>query len=198
MGEGFEIDGPLIQEGLQSLSRVPGRMEPIPNDLGLTVIVDYSHKPEALRFALQALREYGEGRILTVFGCGGDRDRQKRPLMGKISGSLSDLTVITSDNPRSEDPLAIIRAVEEGLKGEGIPFFPPEELPSLPPLPAYTVVPDRREAICLAVRLARTGDRVLIAGKGHETYQIWGDQTLHFDDREEARKALEARYVQHR
>jgi UDP-N-acetylmuramoyl-L-alanyl-D-glutamate--2,6-diaminopimelate ligase len=198
VADGFEVESRLIQEGLQSLARVPGRMEPIPNALGLTVIVDYSHKPEALRFALEALREYGKGKIVTVFGCGGDRDRKKRPLMGKISGTLSDLTVITSDNPRSEDPLAIIRSIEEGLKEEGISFIPPEAMEALPPFSAYTVVPDRREAIALAVRLARPGDRVLIAGKGHENYQIIGDKILPFDDREEARKVLEARRVQHR
>lgn len=197
VGEGFFLEGGIIQEGIKNLSLVPGRMEPVPNKKGLTVLVDYSHKPGALRFALSSLKGYGQGKILTVFGCGGERDKGKRPLMGRIAGELSDLTVITSDNPRSEDPEKIMEAIEQGLKDQGISFLDREELKEIPKSQNYTMVPDRREAIALAIRLARPGDKILIAGKGHETYQILGSTIIDFDDRVEARKALEALDVQH-
>lgn len=190
VGEGISLEGEIIQKGIESLTCVPGRMESIPNEKGLTVLVDYSHKPEALRFALSSLKEYGTGKILTVFGCGGDRDQQKRPLMGGIAGELSQLTIITSDNPRSEDPKKIILEIEQGLKDQGLPFFEPQGLQKKPSSSGYTVVPDRREAIRLAISLGQPGDVILIAGKGHETYQIVGSRILAFDDREEARKAL--------
>ncbi|MEW6186811.1 MAG: cyanophycin synthetase, partial [Thermodesulfobacteriota bacterium] len=136
-------------------------------------------------------------KILPVFGWGGDRDRKTRPLMGKISGERSHLTVITSDNPRSEDPMEIIGDIEKGLKEMGTTYVRPAALRKLTERSTYTIVPDRREAIALAVGLARPGDMVLIAGKGHETYQILGATTIAFDDREEARKALERIDVQH-
>jgi UDP-N-acetylmuramoyl-L-alanyl-D-glutamate--2,6-diaminopimelate ligase len=197
VGDGFNLEGSIIQEGIKSLALVPGRMEPVPNNKGLIVLVDYSHKPEALRFALSSLKEYGQGKILTVFGCGGERDPGKRPLMGRIAGELSHLTVITSDNPRSEDPEKIMEAIEQGLKDQGISFQDRKGLKEIPRSPSYTLVPDRREAISLAVCLARPGDMILIAGKGHETYQILGSTIIDFDDRVEARKALEALDVQH-
>jgi UDP-N-acetylmuramoyl-L-alanyl-D-glutamate--2,6-diaminopimelate ligase len=197
VGEGFLLEGGIIQKGVQALTLVPGRMEPVPNNKGLIILVDYSHKPGALRFALSSLKEYGQGKILTVFGCGGERDKGKRPLMGRIAGELSHLTVITSDNPRSEDPVQIMKAIEQGLKEQGVCFLDRDELKEIPKSPGYTMVPDRREAIALAVRLACPGDTILIAGKGHETYQIIGSTIIDFDDREEARKALEAMDVQH-
>lgn len=197
VGEGLHLKGETIQKGIESLARVPGRMEPVPNEKGLTVLVDYSHKPEALRFALMSLKEYGRGRIITVFGCGGDRDPYKRPLMGRIAGGLSRLTVVTSDNPRSEDPLKIIEDIESGLQELGLPCLEGKALKQIPESPGYTIVPDRREAIALAVRLARPGDIILIAGKGHETYQLLGSKILDFDDRQEARKALDTIDVQH-
>jgi UDP-N-acetylmuramoyl-L-alanyl-D-glutamate--2,6-diaminopimelate ligase len=197
VGEGFLLEGEIIQKGIESLTLVPGRMEPVPNKEGLTILVDYSHKPGALRLALSSLRGYGQGRILTVFGCGGERDKGKRPLMGRIAGELSHLTVITSDNPRSEDPLVIMKAIEQGLKEQGVPFLNPEKLKEIPDSPGYTMISDRKEAITLAVRLACHGDTILIAGKGHETYQILGSTIIDFDDREEVRKALGARIVQH-
>jgi UDP-N-acetylmuramoyl-L-alanyl-D-glutamate--2,6-diaminopimelate ligase len=197
VGEGFLLDGQIIREGIESLTVIPGRMEPVPNKKGFTLLVDYSHKPGALRFALTSLKAHGSGKILTVFGCGGDRDQQKRPLMGRISGELSHLTIITSDNPRSEDPDTIICAIELGLKEQGLGYLNRKGLKEAPNTPGYTIVPDRREAIALAVSLAKPGDVILITGKGHETYQILGDKTIHFDDREEARKALEADVVQH-
>ncbi len=192
VGEGFLLESGIIQKGIEALTLVPGRMEPVPNKQGLTILVDYSHKPEALRFALSSLREYGPGKILTVFGCGGERDQGKRPLMGRIAGELSHLTVITSDNPRSEDPSRIMEGIERGLKELGIGFLDRNELKKIPKTPAYTMVPDRREAIALAIRLARPGDKVLIAGKGHETYQLLGSIKIEFDDRVEVRRVLEA------
>lgn len=197
VGAGFLLEGEIIRKGIESLGRIPGRMEPVPNKKGLTILVDYSHKPEALRFALLSLKEYGGGRIITVFGCGGDRDQSKRPLMGRIAGELSRLTVVTSDNPRSEDPDKIIRDIEGGLIAQGVPHLDRKELNQIPRSPGYTVIPDRRKAIFLAVSLARPGDIILIAGKGHETYQILGSKVVDFDDREEARKALEGLDVQH-
>jgi UDP-N-acetylmuramoyl-L-alanyl-D-glutamate--2,6-diaminopimelate ligase len=197
VGEGFLLKGNIIQKGIESLTIVPGRMEPVPNKKGLTILVDYSHKPEALRFALSALNGYGEGKILTVFGCGGDRDQQKRPIMGRIAGQLSHLTIITSDNPRSEDPEKIILDIEQGLKEQGVTFLDRKDLKEIPESPGYTIVPDRREAIALAVNLGLSGHKVLIAGKGHETYQLLGSKTVDFDDREEVRKAIEAKDVQH-
>jgi UDP-N-acetylmuramoyl-L-alanyl-D-glutamate--2,6-diaminopimelate ligase len=191
VGDGVLLKGETIQKGIESLPCVPGRMEAVPNKKGLTVLVDYSHKPEALRFALSSLKEYGRGRIITVFGCGGDRDQDKRPIMGRIAGELSHLSLVTSDNPRSEDPDKIIQDIEKGLIAGGIPFLDRKNLKQIPQSPAYTLIPDRREAIALAIGLARKGDIVLIAGKGHETYQIVGSKILDFDDREEARKALE-------
>jgi UDP-N-acetylmuramoyl-L-alanyl-D-glutamate--2,6-diaminopimelate ligase len=119
------------------------------------------------------MREFSKGRIITVFGCGGDRDRGKRPIMGKISTELSDFTIITSDNPRGEDPEAIIREIEKGAVGKN-----------------YMKIPDRQEAIKAALSIAKKGDAVLIAGKGHETYQIIGDKKIHFDDREIAKEFL--------
>jgi UDP-N-acetylmuramoyl-L-alanyl-D-glutamate--2,6-diaminopimelate ligase len=141
-----------------------------------TVLVDYSHKPDALEQALSAARELvGDGgRLAVVFGCGGDRDAAKRPLMGEVAARLADRVVITSDNPRSEDPLAIIAAVEAGV----------------PPGSPAVVEPDRRRAIEAAVAAAGPGDVVLIAGKGHETTQTAGDRTVPFDDRVEAQAAL--------
>jgi len=192
VGEGFKLAGQTIQKGIEALASVPGRMEPVPNNLGLTILVDYSHTPEALRSALLSIKRHGQGKILTVFGCGGDRDPHKRPLMGKVAGELSDLTVVTSDNPRTENPLTIITQIEEGLKNLPLPVFNGEPLREIPDSPGYVLKPDRREAIALAISLAQTGDVVLIAGKGHETYQLLGRETIHFDDREETRKALEA------
>jgi UDP-N-acetylmuramoyl-L-alanyl-D-glutamate--2,6-diaminopimelate ligase len=155
---------------LERFPGVPGRMESIPNDSGIFVLVDYAHKPEALEKVLLAI----QGRpIITVFGCGGDRDRTKRPVMGEIASRLSHHVVLTSDNPRTEDPDAILREIEAGITGQ-----------------SHQVIPDRREAIRTAIRRAKPGEVVLIAGKGHEDYQIIGTEKRHFDDREEARAAL--------
>jgi UDP-N-acetylmuramoyl-L-alanyl-D-glutamate--2,6-diaminopimelate ligase len=148
--------------------------------------VDYAHTSDALERVLLALRGLSKGRIITVFGCGGDRDKTKRPRMGEISGRYSDLTIITSDNPRSEDPLAIIAEIEEGIKGLGMQRSRGDSERG------YLVVPDRREAIVTGIQLSKKGDVLLIAGKGHENYQIIGERRTHFDDREEVVKALKA------
>ncbi|HVR99136.1 MAG TPA: UDP-N-acetylmuramoyl-L-alanyl-D-glutamate--2,6-diaminopimelate ligase [Thermoanaerobaculia bacterium] len=160
---------------------VPGRLEPIDRGQPFPVYVDYAHTDAALEAALRSVREVvGGGKVAVVFGCGGDRDRGKRPLMGRIAGELADLPIITSDNPRSEDPNAILTAVEEGLKASGNA--------------GYKLVPDRREAIRLAVDSAGPGWAVLVAGKGHEREQIIGDKRLPFSDIEEIGRALEERF----
>jgi UDP-N-acetylmuramoyl-L-alanyl-D-glutamate--2,6-diaminopimelate ligase len=174
MAEGFPVD--RTARALENAKPVPGRFEHIDIGQDFTVVVDYAHTPDGLENVLRAARSLTRGRVITVFGCGGDRDTAKRGLMGTVAGRLADFTVITSDNPRSEDPLAIIRAVEAGIKTAG------QE--------RYAVQPDRREAVRQALNLAGAGDMVVIAGKGHENYQIIGDQKLPFDDREVAREIL--------
>ncbi|NPV26572.1 MAG: UDP-N-acetylmuramoyl-L-alanyl-D-glutamate--2,6-diaminopimelate ligase [Firmicutes bacterium] len=164
-----------IQTALQAVTGVPGRFELIDCGQEFTVIVDYAHTPDGLENILQTAREITSGRVLTVFGCGGDRDRTKRPLMGEVAGRYSDFTVITSDNPRTEDPLKIIEDIIPGMAKVS---------------DQYEVIPDRRAAIAAALQKARPGDLVVIAGKGHETYQIIGNQVFPFDDREVAREIL--------
>lgn len=171
-----------IARGIADCRTVSGRFEQVMPDNpqpGYTVIVDYAHTDDALRNVLQTAREVaGTGRVITVFGCGGDRDRTKRAPMGEVAASLSDVAIVTSDNPRTEDPEAIIEDIEEGLKKTGRP---------------YVKLTDRREAIFHAIEEAGEGDVVLIAGKGHETYQIIGQHRTHFDDHEVAREAMAGR-----
>ncbi len=177
LGFGLEAAG----RGVAGCSLVRGRFEQVrveeTRQPDFTVIVDYAHTDDALKNVLQTAREVAlpSGRVITVFGCGGDRDRTKRAPMGEIAARLSDIAIVTSDNPRSEDPLAIIEDIEVGLKRTER---------------HYLKLPDRREAIFRAIEEARSGDVVLIAGKGHETYQILGDRTIHFDDSEVAREAM--------
>jgi UDP-N-acetylmuramyl-tripeptide synthetase len=176
LAQALQISDQNISKGLMDLNGVPGRLERVPNSKGVHVWVDYAHKPDALEKVLATLRKVrGTGRLITVVGCGGDRDRQKRPVMGRIAVEGSDRVFITSDNPRTEDPLAIIQEILKGIPSGA---------------PSVTVEPDRRMAIQLAIGEAQTGDLVLIAGKGHETYQILGTQKVHFDDREIAAEAL--------
>lgn len=165
-----------IVQGLAAAEPAPGRLERVEAGQDFLVLVDYCHTPDAVAQVLKEARRLAQGRVLCVIGCGGDRDPSKRATMGAAATELADWTVITSDNPRSEDPAAIIRAIAEGAR-EG----------------RYETVEDRREAIRRAVDLAQAGDVVLIGGKGHEDYQILGDRTIHFDDREEAREAVLAR-----
>jgi UDP-N-acetylmuramoyl-L-alanyl-D-glutamate--2,6-diaminopimelate ligase len=166
------IEDEAIARGLESVRGVPGRFESVSEGQPFEVIVDYSHKPDALESVLLTARELASGRVICVFGCGGDRDRGKRPLMGRIASELADVAILTSDNPRSEDPLAIIDEVLAGVSGE------------------IEVEPDRAAAIERAISCAGDGDVVLIAGKGHEQGQEFADRTIPFDDREVARDAL--------
>lgn len=166
-----------IKMALEKVEGVPGRFELVNKGQQFAVIVDYAHTPDGLKNILSTAREFTRGRLITVFGCGGDRDRTKRPLMGEIGTSMSDLAVITSDNPRTEDPEKIIEDILEGVTGVGNAD--------------YTVIQDRRSAIAHAIKSARPGDVVVIAGKGHETYQEINGQRFHFDDREEASIILE-------
>jgi UDP-N-acetylmuramoyl-L-alanyl-D-glutamate--2,6-diaminopimelate ligase len=170
-----------IERGVAALEAVPGRFQIVsaPDD-ELTVVVDYAHTDDALRNLLETSRPLASGRLITVFGCGGDRDRTKRPLMGAVAGRLSDLVVITSDNPRSEDPARIIEEIQLGIAADTRRDNGPRVL---------TIV-DRREAISRAIGVARPGDLVLVAGKGHEKYQIIGSQVVPFDDVSVAREAL--------
>jgi UDP-N-acetylmuramyl-tripeptide synthetase len=182
-----------VAEGLKRVSSVPGRLERISDNTGRMVFVDYAHTPHALENALSALYGITPGRIICVFGCGGDRDTDKRPKMGHIAAKGSDLAIVTSDNPRSEAPLAIINQILPGVKKDGSREYHTTELPSKFNEKGYVIEPDRRQAIRLAVKTAQPGDSVLIAGKGHENYQIIGKRTLSFDDREEAQQALRDR-----
>ncbi len=174
--------------GAAACINIPGRLERVPDPSGgRHVFVDYSHTPDALENVLDILRELRTGRVITVFGCGGDRDRGKRPLMGRAVGERSDIAIVTSDNPRTEDPLAILRDIEPGVRDAGLA---PATKGDGAKTGEYVVIPDRREAIRLAVNLAQEGDALLIAGKGHEDYIIYGTAKQHFDDREEATRAL--------
>jgi UDP-N-acetylmuramoyl-L-alanyl-D-glutamate--2,6-diaminopimelate ligase len=175
LSEGMEPE--FLQKVLASATGVPGRFQLVDHGQEFAVVVDYAHTPDGLENVLRTARELTHGQVITVFGCGGDRDHGKRPLMGKIAGELADLAILTSDNPRSEDPLEIIRQIEAGI--------------SAVPDARYEAVSDRREAIGRALDCARPGDFVVIAGKGHETYQIIGDQVLEFDDYQVARELLD-------
>ncbi len=188
---GLGLTPEAVAQGIGALKGVPGRLERFGPPAGPGVFVDYAHTPAAISQALGALQQLDFHRIITVFGCGGDRDRKKRPLMGQAAAAGSQLVVVTSDNPRSEEPLAIIQEIEPGIKAAGLAKI--TEAAAKQGKPGYLVVPDRREAIRLAVSLARPGDAVLVAGKGHENYQIWGSERRHFDDREEVAEALKDR-----
>ncbi|MGZ4462575.1 MAG: UDP-N-acetylmuramoyl-L-alanyl-D-glutamate--2,6-diaminopimelate ligase [Gaiellaceae bacterium] len=168
------IEDGAVSAGIEALAGVPGRLEPVEEGQPFLVLVDYAHTPDGLARVLGAARELGQGRLICVFGCGGDRDRDKRPLMGEIASSLADLAVVTSDNPRSEDPRAIIAEIVAG---------------AVAPL---EVEPDRRKAVTAAIEAAREGDVVVIAGKGHELGQEIAGEKLPFDDRVVAREALRA------
>lgn len=170
---GFDLDA--VVKGLSTCVGAPGRFERVPHDGDFAVVVDYAHTDDALLNTLQTARELTSGKIITVFGCGGDRDRSKRVPMGEAAGEFSDRVIITSDNPRNEDPLKIISEIEVGVKAK---------------TEDYEVISDRREAIHRAVAIASTDDVVIIAGKGHENYQIIGSDKFHFDDREVATEAL--------
>jgi UDP-N-acetylmuramoylalanyl-D-glutamate--2,6-diaminopimelate ligase (EC 6.3.2.13) len=164
---GVPVDA--IREGLMKV-QVPGRAEVVPTPgKDFTVMIDYAHTPDSLENILSTVKEFARGRVISVFGCGGDRDRTKRPLMGEVSGRIADFTIITSDNPRTEEPSRILKDIEEGIKKTN---------------GRYVVIEDRTEAIRYAMKNARSGDIIVLAGKGHETYQIFKDKTIHYDERE--------------
>ena len=195
VGLGLGMDPEAVQHGLESLDGVPGRLERVgKGGSGPAVFVDYSHTDDALTQVLAALRPLAKGRLICVFGAGGDRDSGKRPLMGRAVAQGADLAVITSDNPRTEDPMAIISQVEGGVRETGW-----EKLKAIggDACGGYLVQPDRARAIALAVAEAQPEDVVLIAGKGHEDYQIIGTTKRHFDDRQQAAAALTARHSGH-
>ncbi len=210
-GFALGLDAESVAKGISQLKVVPGRVEKVDNQLGITILVDYAHTPDALEKVLSAVRPLTQGKLIAVFGCGGDRDRGKRPVMGEIAARLSDLVVVTSDNPRSEDPLAILSEIEAGVARTGMKKFRVSGLGSrvsghgtqdtrresrdarAETESGYCMEADRRAAIRTALLWARPGDLVLIAGKGHEDYQILGANKIHFDDREVAREAMVAR-----
>ncbi|MGQ9678566.1 MAG: UDP-N-acetylmuramoyl-L-alanyl-D-glutamate--2,6-diaminopimelate ligase [bacterium] len=175
VGKAMGWDPNVIAEAMSKFDYVPGRMEMLTNSRGLSVFVDYAHTPDALQRVLETAREWTSGKVVVVFGCGGDRDRRKRPVMGKVAAQMANVVVVTSDNPRSEDPNQIIAEILQGTGGTGSTVM---------------VEVDRREAIRRALKLAQKGDTVIIAGKGHEDYQIIGDERVYFDDREVALSIL--------
>lgn len=177
IGASIALDIPIevIKTALSKLKGVPGRIQSIKNNKNLTVIVDYAHTPDGLENILGAVRGFTKGNVITVFGCGGDRDKTKRPIMGEIAGKMSNFCVITSDNPRTENPSVILNEVEVGIKHTNT---------------NYIKIVDRREAIKYAINMATPEDAVVIAGKGHENYQIFANKTIHFDDAEVAMEVL--------
>jgi UDP-N-acetylmuramoyl-L-alanyl-D-glutamate--2,6-diaminopimelate ligase len=189
------LEPEAIARGIAGLKSVPGRLEKIDNPHDFSVLVDYAHTPDALERALGLLKPLTQGKLIAVFGCGGDRDRGKRPLMGEAAARLGDLVVLTSDNPRTENPLEIIEDVEAGVNETDLKKFDVKNSKFKIQNPkferGYFVEPDRRAAIRLSLGLARPGDLVLIAGKGHEDYQILGSTKIHFDDRKVAKEELE-------
>jgi len=173
-GYAIGLDDDAIKRGLESLAGVPGRLERVANDRGLHIFVDYAHTPDALKKTLETLNHVKPGRLIVVFGCGGERDRAKRPVMGRIASELADMVIVTSDNPRGEEPVAIIEEIKEGLSS-ATPF---------------STLENRKEAIAEGLRLAHEGDTVLIAGKGHEDYQIIKGVKYRFSDREAIEECL--------
>jgi UDP-N-acetylmuramoyl-L-alanyl-D-glutamate--2,6-diaminopimelate ligase len=182
------LDRDAIVVGLARLAGVPGRLQRVPNARGVLCLVDYSHTPDALERAIAAVRPLTSGRVVVVFGCGGDRDRSKRPLMGEIVARDADLAIVTSDNPRTEEPGSIVDMIVDGVRRAGSPELDVASLAAASR--GYHREVDRRTAIQRAAAACRAGDVLLIAGKGHEDYQILGTTKIHFDDREEASAAL--------
>lgn len=178
-----------VAAGIAATGRIPGRLEPIPNARGLHLFVDYAHTPDGMDRVLSTLRGLTQGRLITVFGCGGNRDRGKRPTMGRVAALRSDVVVVTSDNPRDEDPALILADIVSGLKSEGLVEA---HGPAAWREGFFRVEADRKAAISLALSLAEPGDTVAIVGKGHEDVQIIGDRRLPFDDRQAVRDALAA------
>ena len=169
------LDKDAVRNAVATLQGVPGRIQSVPNDRGFNIFVDYAHSPDGLTNIISSVREFTTGRVITLFGCGGDRDKTKRPIMGRIAAELSDYCILTSDNPRTEDPHTIISEIEAGTRETATP---------------YEINENRREAIFAAIAKLNPGDSLIIAGKGHEDYQIIGTETFHFSDHEIATEAL--------
>ena len=174
-GLSYGVAPEVIAQGIGNLRAVPGRFERVDEGQPFVVVVDYAHTDDALRNVIAVARGLNPKRVITLFGCGGDRDRAKRPLMGQAAAEASDFVVLTSDNPRSEDPLTIMNDALVGIRRTDV---------------AHVVEPDRAAAIARALKEAREGDIVILAGKGHETYQVLKDKTIDFDDRKVAREVL--------
>ncbi len=190
-GVSLGLSPETISRGLAAMKAVPGRMEKVEAGQPFSVIVDYAHTEDSLAKLLDAVRGITTGRVLTLFGCGGDRDRAKRPAMGAVAVEKSDCVIVTTDNPRTEDPRAIINEIESGMNASGTRVASPSEARRARDAKTpYLIIPDRAEAISAAILLAGPGDVVVLAGKGHEHYQIIGDTRRHFDDREVAREAI--------
>jgi UDP-N-acetylmuramoyl-L-alanyl-D-glutamate--2,6-diaminopimelate ligase len=189
-GVALDLGRRPLREAIQEAHGAPGRLERIDHPNGVLVLVDYAHTPDALERVLSTLRTLTDRRLMVLFGCGGDRDAGKRPLMGQVAARRADVVIVTSDNPRSESPQSILQQIEQGVVKEQISRVPESELSDC--LRGYLNHEDRRSAIDLIIAAARPGDTVLIAGKGHETVQIIGDQRHPFDDRVEARRAIAA------
>lgn len=185
----LKIQSKLIKQGLESCMSVPGRLEKVENTIDRHIFVDYAHTPDALESILTTLEQRAPKRLITVFGCGGDRDSSKRPLMGEIAARLSDISIVTSDNPRTENPDAIIKDILKGM--QDYEQISEQDLTNTPFKKGYLVETEREQALETAVRLSKPGDIIVAAGKGHETYQITNNGTIHFDDREVLRSAAE-------
>ena len=188
------VDLPLIERGLAEAPQVPGRLEPVENDRGAFILVDYAHTADALKNVLTALRELDPPRLITLFGCGGDRDRGKRPQMGEVAARFSDIVILTSDNPRTEDPEAILEEIRIGIKPSIMSEISQSEARMVGRKGFFSIV-DRREAINYAVSLLVPGDVLLVAGKGHEDYQIIGNRRVDFKDKDEIILAMSGREV---
>jgi UDP-N-acetylmuramoyl-L-alanyl-D-glutamate--2,6-diaminopimelate ligase len=190
IGTALGFSAEAIRRGIKNMKAVPGRMEKVDEGQPYGVVVDYAHTEDALGRLLEAAREIASARVITVFGCGGDRDRTKRPKMGAAAIRGSDVVIVTSDNPRTEDPLSIIGEVERGMtEGMRMPWPDASGNPVRGRTPYY-VIPDRQGAVAVAIGMAKPGDVVVLAGKGHEDYQIIGNAKIHYDDREAARKEI--------
>jgi UDP-N-acetylmuramoyl-L-alanyl-D-glutamate--2,6-diaminopimelate ligase len=191
IGTALGVSAEMIARGIRNMKAVPGRMEKVDEGQPFGVVVDYAHTEDAIVRLLESVREVAAKRIITVFGCGGDRDRTKRPAMGAAAITGSDIVIVTSDNPRTEDPLSIIRDIEQGLRERGVKTSAQDAGRQVAPgKKPYIVIPGRHEAVAVAIGLARPGDVVVLAGKGHEDYQIIGETKMRFDDREVAREEI--------
>lgn len=176
VGAGVSADD--IAKGIATLKNVPGRLQRVSNSKGINIFVDYAHTPDALGNVLVSVKSLCRGRLIVVFGCGGDRDKEKRPMMGTVAAEVADIVIVTSDNPRSEDPEKIILDIENGIKQAGLKQH------------EYFMITDRYEAILKSVQISEENDTIVVAGKGHEDYQIIGNQKIHFDDKQACERAL--------